>query len=307
MKKHDVITAMDVCADIILYGDVVPRFAQEEQILSSYEIMMGGSAPIFACQCAKLGLKTAGIGVVGKDSFGDMFLNALSGAGVSTEYVRVGDEKTGVTFALCQRDDRAMLTYPGTIEAVTPDAFSNEVLASARHLHIASYFLMPKLRDVYADVAKRARALGLTVSVDTNWDPACEWRGVKELLEHCDVFLPNEAEIMAITGKSDVESALKAARGLVPHVALKLGEKGAVYAGLMGEERQNAFKVDAVDAIGAGDSFDGGFVWAFLRGMGAADCLRAGCAAGSMSVRGAGGTASQARMDELVSLCRFAH
>ncbi len=302
----DVIVALDACVDVVLRGNVAPRFHQVEQLIDDYDVLLGGSAAIFACQCAKLQLHTAAVGVVGQDAFGALVRGELAGAGVDVSLLCADPAvKTGVTFALVQEDDRAMLTYLGGIAALTPELFPPSALRGARHLHIASYFLMPQMKDAFLRLAAQARRQGMSVSLDTNWDPEERWEGVRELLGYCDVFLPNEAELAAITGQTDVERALRRAAEWTPHVALKCGQSGARYLGAAGEARADAFRVPCVDAIGAGDSFDAGFVWGFLRGRPPAECLAAGCAAGGLSVRGPGGTGAQGTILDIAALCGF--
>ena len=295
---------MDICADIILSGSVVPRLGQVEQMIDDYAVMMGGSAAIFACQCARMGLKTAGVGVVGDDAFGGTIMDTMRACGVETRHIITEPEtKTGATFIICKDDDRGMLTYAGTIDAAKPEHFTDILMGQARHLHIASYYLMPQLRPAYPDIVRRARARDMTVSIDTNWDPDETWAGIRELLPLCDLFMPNENELRAITGEDNLDKALTLARQWVPHVALKLGEDGARYAGVLGDVTVPSFPAPrVVDAVGAGDSFDGAYLWGFLQGKSPRECLLLGCAAGSMNVRGAGGTSSQGNLQELLAL-----
>ena len=202
-----------------------------EKCVDDYRLELGGSGSIFACQCARLGLRTAAVGAVGCDAFGDLFIAALRQAGVSDAYIRRDARlKTGVTAHLVHGSDRAMLTYTGTIDAVTPADVPDAVLGSARHLHISSYYLMRNMTPHFAELARRARALGMTVSLDTNWDPDQTWDGgLWETLRHTDYFLPNENELLRISGERDVEKALSALGCTVPFV--KTGRvRGALWA-----------------------------------------------------------------------------
>ncbi|MGI5878319.1 MAG: carbohydrate kinase family protein, partial [Christensenellales bacterium] len=230
MASYDVICLIDTCVDFIVTGDTVPEFGQVEKCVDDYRLELGGSGSIFACQCARLGLRTAAVGAVGCDAFGDLFIAALRQAGVSDAYIRRDARlKTGVTAHLVHGSDRAMLTYTGTIDAVTPADVPDAVLGSARHLHISSYYLMRNMTPHFAELARRARALGMTVSLDTNWDPDQTWDGgLWETLRHTDYFLPNENELLRISGERDVEKALSALGCTVPFVTAKQGESGAL-------------------------------------------------------------------------------
>ena len=89
-KSWDILTIGDLCADVVLSGrDVVPEFGQKEKLVDDYILEMGGSGSIFVCQAAKLGLRSAIIGRVGNDAFGDMILKALKEAGASVKFVKV--------------------------------------------------------------------------------------------------------------------------------------------------------------------------------------------------------------------------
>jgi sugar/nucleoside kinase (ribokinase family) len=304
MASYDVICLIDTCVDFIVTGDTVPEFGQVEKCVDDYRLELGGSGSIFACQCARLGLRTAAVGAVGCDAFGDLFIAALRQAGVSDAYIRRDARlKTGVTAHLVHGSDRAMLTYTGTIDAVTPADVPDAVLGSARHLHISSYYLMRNMTPHFAELARRARALGMTVSLDTNWDPDQTWDGgLWETLRHTDYFLPNENELLRISGERDVEKALSALGCTVPFVTAKQGESGALLWARGRVLRAPSHAVPVADAIGAGDSFDAGFVWAALQGWPPETCLHAACICGSLNVRRAGGTAGQGDFREVSAL-----
>jgi ribokinase len=144
--------------------------------------------------------------------------------------------------------------------------------------------------------------LGLTVSLDTNYDPAETWNGgLAEALRRADVFLPNETELRAIAGVADIEAALERLARRTPLVAAKLGAQGAI--GRAGDEtaRAPSLPLDVVDTTGAGDSFDAGFVYGYLAGWDLVRTLRLGCVCGSLSTRAAGGTAAQATLEEALA------
>jgi len=300
-KKYDVFTVFDACADFILSGgDVRPEFGQKEKLVGGYAVELGGSNVIFASQCAKLGLRATGIGVVGDDLFGHFILSRMADIGIDTSLmIQDKNVKTGVGAALCKDDgDRAMLTYPGSISAVVPEMVSDEMLASTKHLHIGSYYLLENMRKQLPDIAKRAKACGATVSVDTNWDPGGLWGGeIYRLLETADVFLPNENEALLISGERDIESALKQFGETVPVTAVKMGKAGAMaYDGKL--YHCAPYDADVMDTVGAGDSFDAGFVYGLIRGYDTQTCLDMGCYCGAMSTRARGGTAKQAGKTE---------
>lgn len=301
MEKWDILSFGDLCVDFILGGgDVVPEFGQKEKMVGSYSMLMGGSTGIFGCQCAKLGLRAAVAGKVGRDVFGRLILDEMNACGVDTRFITEdGAIKTGLTCILQGEDDRAMLTVLGSMGAADFADAPAALRENVRHVHVGSYYLMDQLRNGYPAFLREMRARGATVSLDTNWDPAGRWDGIDELAPLVDVFLPNENEVRAITGETDAERGLRMLSQRFPVVVLKRGERGA--AAMAGGERfsADALQVPFVDAVGAGDSFDGGFLYGWLGGRPVEDCLRAACFCGSMNVTGQGGTAGQPRRNEL--------
>jgi ribokinase len=298
----DIMTFGDMCADFILSGgDVVPEFGQKEKMIGSYALLLGGSAGIFACQCAKLGLKTAVAGKLGDDVFGRLIQDEMKGCGVDTRFISTDKEiKTGLTCILQADGDRAMLTVPGSIGAAAFADAADELRRNVRHVHVCSYYLTEQLRSGYPAFLREMRGFGATVSLDTNWDPAEKWDGLDALEGLVDVFLPNENEAAAFTRETDAERAMEKLARLFPVVAVKCGEKGAIGAAGGKTYRAGGLQVPFVDAVGAGDSFDGGFLWAWLNGRPMEECLRAGCFCGSMNVTARGGTAGQPRLETLL-------
>jgi sugar/nucleoside kinase (ribokinase family) len=306
IKKHmtpkqsfDILVAGEINPDLILSGDVEPAFGQVEKLVDSAVLTVGSSSAIFACGAARLGLRVAFVGVCGDDTFGSFMLAEMNARGVDTSGVLVRpDGQTGLSVILNRGADRAILTHPGLIAALTAADVTDGLLRRARHLHIASCFLQTALQTGLPDLFARARALGLTTSLDTNWDPSGEWFGSYELLQWVDVFLPNENEAIALTGTKEVESAGQRLLESCKLVAIKLGADGA-YARRGGETaRVPALKVDVIDTVGAGDTFDAGFLYGFLNGWGLEKSLRLAVACGSLSTRRAGGTAAQPTLEE---------
>jgi len=294
VDRLEVLTVSDMCVDLVLTGNVHPQFHQIEQIVDNYALEIGGSANIFASQLAKLGARVGVVGRIGEDAFGEFALCRLQASGVDTSRVKHDStSKTGVGVALAEPDDRAILTYLGTIDSVQPSDLPSAVSAAYRHWHIASYFLLRRLCSFWIEWAQRCKEAGVTLSLDTNWDPENRWEGVNELLPFIDVLLPNENEAIALTGEIDF---LKAARRLAaygPLVVVKLGKKGAI--AVRGDQvfELNASEVESgpvkvADSVGAGDNFDAGFIRAWLLGRSISECLSLAhrCAVASLAKPG---------------------
>jgi sugar/nucleoside kinase (ribokinase family) len=295
----DILVAGEINPDLILSGNAIPEFGQVEKLVDSADLTVGSSSAIFACGAARLGLKVAFVGVCGADLFGHFMLDELTGRGVDVSGVIVDPAlQTGLSVILNDGTDRAILTHLGAIDRLQADQVGDRLLQNARHLHVASYFLQTALRPGLPGLFRRAHALGLTVSLDTNWDPSGAWGGFDELLGLVDVFLPNENEALALTGASNVKAATEALGRKCSLVAVKLGARGAL--ACRGEEtaRAGALPVQVVDTVGAGDSFDAGFLSGWLNGWSLEKALQLGAACGSLSTRLAGGTSAQPTLDE---------
>ena len=295
-RMYDLVVLGEINVDLILTGDATPGWGQQEKLVDDAHLVAGGSSTIFACGAARLGLRTAFVGVIGDDIFGAFMRDHLHNAGVDTTHLITNpDVRTGITLHLTRPDgERALLTYLGSIASLRAEHVNHDLLTSTRYLHAGSYFLQHALQPGLPALFARARAEGVVTSLDTNWDPDEEWdSGLAAVLEQTDVFLPNAAEACYIAGTGDVDRALAILAGRVPLVAIKRGADGAIAA--RGDERVVAHPpmVEPVDTTGAGDSFDAGFIAAHARGLPLDRVLAVATACGTLSTRGIGGTAGQ--------------
>jgi sugar/nucleoside kinase (ribokinase family) len=308
-KEYDVITFGDLCVDLIMSGeDVVPEFGQVEKLVGDYELEMGGSCSIFACQAAKLGLKVGILGRVGEDDFGRLILRRLDEGGVDTRHVIVDPHiKTGLGVALCKDNDRAILTYLGSLNAVYPQDVRDEFLASAYHLHHGSFFLHTNLRSAVPAIFKRALSLGLSTSLDTNWDPDGTWdSGLQDLLPLVDVFFPNEQEARLISRSETVDESMRVFEKMGIHIsAVKRGKQGAILASAKRRFTCELPPVSGGDSIGAGDSFDAGLLAGWLRGLPLDECLLIASHCGREVASQVGGLQGQPSWEEVTQLANI--
>ena len=299
-KKYDLIVAGEINPDLILTDPhLEPRFGQAEILVKDAALTPGSSSVIFACGTARLGLKVAFIGLAGDDVFGNFMLDAMGSRGVDTSNVIIDpDQKTGFTVILNRVTDRAMLTHLGAINALTADQIPDGLLAQARHLHIASYFLQTKLQPEAPDLFRRAGNFGLTTSLDTNWDPSEQWMGVHDLLELVDVFLPNDNEACALAKMDSVADSARKLAANTKIVAVKMGADGGLAIEGNTVVQAPAIPVEIVDTVGAGDTFDAGFIYGFLGGWPLQKSLKLGIACGSLSTQKSGGLEGQPTLSE---------
>ncbi len=302
MRTFDLLVAGEINPDLILSDpQLTPRFGQAETLVDDMDLAIGSSSAIFACGAARLGLKVALVGVAGDDLFGRFMLEKLAARGVDVSAVIIDPrQKTGASIILNRGDDRAILTYLGAMDALRPEQISDDLLRSTCHFHVSSYFLQTALRPGLPALFEKAHQFETTTSLDTNWDPSGSWSGLEPLLAHTDVFFPNRKEALALTGEKGLAAAMRALSQTVETVAVKQGGKGAMARRGRRIVRAGAIPVEVADTVGAGDSFDAGFIYGTIKGWTLDDCLRLGVVCGSLSTRAHGGTAAQPELKEAI-------
>lgn len=290
MSKLDITIAGEINLDLILYGLPEQMPTERELLASGFSITLGSSSAILAHNLAALGSRVGFAAKVGKDLFGSLAMERLRERGVDVGRVAHG-VKSGVTLILPHGSERHILTYPGTISELRFEDLDLDYLASARHFHMSSLFLQHQLLPDVAKLFRRMKSAGLTTSLDTNDDPYDRWGSVlQEVLPHVDILLPNEHEAMRISRANDVETALLRLAQKVETVVVKMGASGAVAIREGRRFSAPAVPVTVVDPIGAGDSFDAGFLHQFLRGADLTTCLAYGNLCGAFSTTDCGGT-----------------
>jgi sugar/nucleoside kinase (ribokinase family) len=284
-KSFDVTIAGEINLDLILYGFPETMPAERELLASGFRMTLGSSSAILAHNLAALGLSVGFITRLGDDPLGEIALQRLMERGVDvTRVKRVhGGPSTGVTVLLDHGGKRHILTYPGTMFEMDANDIDLDYLASGRHFHLSSLFLHKALQPALPDIFRKLKAAGLTLSLDTNDDPDDRWgNGLEELLGLVDIFLPNE----------DAESAIGVLAARIPMVAVKCGKQGALVQAGQERWRLPAESVAPVDTIGAGDSFNAGFLCAYLNGKPPAECAAFGNRTAALSTLRPGGTES---------------
>ncbi|HZU28126.1 MAG TPA: carbohydrate kinase family protein [Bryobacteraceae bacterium] len=297
----NILVAGELNMDLVLQNYHTFPTVGTEVLVDDVTLTLGSSSAICAAGLAKLGNSVTFAGRVGADSWGEMCIQALARFGVDTSRVQPNAElKTGLTVSITSSRDRALVTYLGAMTASNAGDFTESAFHGFNHLHVSSFFLQEGLRPGLKNVLAAAHGQGLTTSLDPGFDPHEEWgRGdLCGVLEEVDVFLPNEVELEGITGRSDRFEALRALANGRTLIVAKLGAEGC--AALVDGEPVTtpAFRVEAVDTTGAGDSFNAGFLHAWLRKSPLRDAMRFAAACGALSTLGSGGTASQPTEEE---------
>lgn len=292
MPAFDLIVLGETNLDLILYGLEEDLPIEREVLAKDFRITLGGSSSILAHNLAMLGCRVGFITKVGGDPLGAIALHRLHEAGVDLQHGVVHEHaQTGVTILLHHGATRRILTYPGIMAELTVAEIDRDYLCRAKHLHISSLFLQRGLHAGLPELCRELRAEGCTVSLDTNDDPDDEWGGILErMLDTIDLLLPNDDEARRMTRCDDLDEAIVRLARRVPVIAVKLGRSGAVVRQGSQCWHVPAIPVAAVDTIGAGDSFNAGFLKGFLAGEPLAICAAMGNIAAALSTRRPGGT-----------------
>lgn len=292
MVSFDVSVIGELNLDLILYGLPQELELEHEHLAKDLSITLGSSSAIFAHNLSSLGNKVGFSSCTGSDPFGDICLQRLGASGVDLSRVRrLAGKTTGLTIILPQRQQRYILTYPGTMYDLSEKDLDLHYLFDAKHLHVSSYFLQKAVRPKLIDIFRKAKEAGLSTSLDTNDDPEDRWPpDVQLLLKYVDILLPNEREACKLAQVEDAARAADILSQKVPMLVIKRGAQGAI--ARVGKEKYSAYPpiVDATDVVGAGDSFDAGFVHQFIGGAKIEECLKFANIAGALSVTRAGGT-----------------
>jgi len=293
MPQFDVTMAGELNLDLILYGLPEQLEPERELLADRMALTLGGSSAIFAHNLATLGAKVGFISKIGEDAMGTIALEKLHEGGVDVSRVRYAPNgmATGLSVILQHPTWRNILTHLGTISELTFEDLDLDYLKSSRHFHLSSFYLQRALQPRIAELFQILKAAGLTLSMDTNDDPDDTWQGgLIDVLKYLDVFMPNERETRRIAGTENLDAAIARLAEMVPLVVVKMGSKGALARRGHEQLRRAAIGVEPVDAVGAGDSFDSGFISQYVRGSDLETCLRYGNLAGAFSTTRAGGT-----------------
>jgi sugar/nucleoside kinase (ribokinase family) len=293
-NAFDAIVVGELNVDII-FNDI-SSFPQigKEILAGKMNLVLGSSSAIFASNLAALGARVAFCGLVGNDSYGEFVLEKLKNNHVDTTNVlRLDTVSTGATLVLNYDNDRAMITFPGTMEVMTLKDIPERLFGMASHLHLSSCFLLPGLKKDLIRLFTTAKENGMSTSLDTQWDPAEKWDlSLRDILPLVDILLPNEIEFLKLTKSENIDEALNFVKPFANTIAIKQGVEGStVWSSKSGKIIQSAFLNNSViDAIGAGDSFNAGFIYQFLQNESPGKCQEFANLMGAVSTTEAGGT-----------------
>jgi sugar/nucleoside kinase (ribokinase family) len=302
--QKDVLVVGELNVDILLNKIKSLPVIGEEILAEEMVFTLGSSSAIFAANVASLGIATSFCGLVGKDLFGKFVLTELTNRNVDTQFIaEVPNVQTGITVVLNYEQDRANVTHCGAMEHFGFNDIPVDRFSQYKHLHLSSFFLQKGLQNDIVALFKTAHEKGLTTSLDIQWDPENNWEfPYKTCLPYVDFFLPNEAEILALTDTDQLSDALEILGPYSNTIVVKRGVNGALsYNKGTFTEATPFLHSQFVDAIGAGDSFNAGFISSFLQGKPLYDSLLFGNLTGAMNTTASGGTGAFSDLSSFVT------
>lgn len=263
----------DLCADMGLRVRQLPLSGQDG-IVESRTMSVGGAAANCAICATRLGARVELLGVIGRDSFGELILDELKKDAVGVEHVRTVDTSTGlVIVAVDPSGERTMFSFRGA-NACDYGPLSNSLMEPEDCLYLSGYsFQTDHSRSTAIELLRLAKATGAVTALDPSYTFARDVRA-----RHADVFadldflFPNQVEARLLSGSSDVKDAAAIIKDLgVRTVVVTLGAEGCyVLSEDVSELVPTCAGVNVVDTTGAGDAFCAGFLTGVLRGM---DCV----------------------------------
>lgn len=292
MNQHDIAIAGETNLDLILYGLPEQMPLDRELLSKNFSLTLGGSSAILTHNLAALGVKVGFATKIGSDPLTNICLERLYEAGAKLSYAEpLPGDQIGITLQLHHGNTRHILTHLGVTEKMNAAEIDIDFLSSSRHFHISSLFLQKAFQHDLPALCRQLKQRGLTLSLDTNDDPDDKWgQPLEELLQLVDVLLPNEDEAKRMMRTDNLKSAMDLLARYGPIVAVKCGGRGSVVQ--VGDTRWIVppLHVEPVDTIGAGDSFNAGFLKSYIAGLPLEECAAAGNATAALSTLRSGGT-----------------
>jgi sugar/nucleoside kinase (ribokinase family) len=306
-KKFDTVVLGELNVDIILSNIKCMPEIGKEILADEMTVTLGSSSAIFASNLSSLGANVAFVGKIGVDHFASVVLESLRSKKVDTSAIRRSEKlNTGATIVLNYDQDRAMVTYPGAMNDFKLSDIDFQFIGEARHLHFSSCFLQPGIRNDLKEIFQKAKQMGLSTSLDPQWDPNEKWdMNWTDLLPFVDIFLPNAEEIQQLTRRTSINDAVDKLKSVARNIVIKNGDKGAyLWDGNKLIHQPVFHNGHIVDCIGAGDSFNAGFIYRYLQKCPLQDCLEFGALTGAINTTKAGGTGAFSTIKEIRKIAK---
>jgi len=287
-----------MAVDVLALGEPMLEFnateARSLREVHNYKVGWGGDTSNFVVAVSRLGRTAGYICRLGDDDFGKILLDLWKREGVDASHVILDSHApTGIYF-ISRRGEKHSFTYYRSVSAASRLSAADipeEYLAQAKVFHISgiSQAISNSACDAVFHAIQVAREAGVLISYDPNvrlklWDRERARSTILETIRMADFVFPSLEDAHIITGLDDPEQIAGELQKLGPKVvALKLGEEGALLATQDGLRRIEPFVVDVKDTTGAGDTFAGAFIVAYLEGLDPYECGRFANAAAALT------------------------
>jgi sugar/nucleoside kinase (ribokinase family) len=299
----EVVSVGIVVADCVARPVLKPPQSGRLELVDSLGLYSGGSAASTGYGLARFGIKTAVVGRVGFDGFGDFLVGEARRHGTdSSLLIRDASAETSASLVIVDGEgERSFIHAVGANANLVPSDVPLSILKArgARILHVAGTFALPSMDGTDGaptrDLFERAQKLGFTTSLDCVWDARGRWAEiVGPILPFTDIFCPSIHEARAIAALPETASPLEIAEklfvmGLRKIAALKMGPEGSFVMTCDGETHfVGILDVPSIDGTGSGDAFIAGFLAGQVRGKSVIESQKLGNAAGAMCVSSLG-------------------
>ena len=308
---------IDIACVGILVADVltktVDKFPQKgllEQV-DSIELFSGGNAMTASINIKKIGLKTAIIGKIGNDSFGDFLESCLIKSGVETKGLsRDNNAQTSTSVLFSDKDgERTFFHWVGANGTFSINDVNWDVIDDAKIVFVTGTYLLNTFDGKETvEFLKKCKEKNKITALDVCWDSKGKWGELlNDAMPYIDIFMPSIDEAKMIAGKEEPEEMADVffKRG-VKKVVIKLGKDGCYVRESKDSEGivVPSYKVKAVDTTGAGDSFCSGFLSAYAKGNSFLECAQFANATGAHNVMAKGATTGIKSYEEIVEFMK---
>lgn len=293
----------DVNVDIMMGGLESLPVPDRETICETYELTVGSSAAICACNYASLGGDVSILGLTGRDENGDFMLREMQSYGINVDHVRRTSEVgTGVTVNLTHGSNRTQITYPGTIAEFDGSSVDRSVVNEFDHLHFAGPYLQTKFRPHITRLLDLASEAGISTSLDPQWDVTEGWEFMDEWLPRLTYLFLNRDEALSMSKTALPEAAIRWLGAKTACPLVKLGSQGVMIRVGTDVKVIPAYSIEVVDTTGAGDAFDAGFLRSVLdQGLEFEEAVRFANATAARSCTFIGGVNARSSVDDVVA------
>ncbi len=271
----DVLCVGDINQDVITTP--LKRYPKknEQVIIPKFKYYLGGSSAICASALSTLGLRVCFVGSIGNDFYGKSLKEKLKCYKVKA-YLKISKKPTDTTFAITFEDgSRSFITSHGANAELNIKDVKMQILKFSKHLHVSGYWHLESLRPKLNILFSRAKKHNISTSLDIGATiEDRDWKQIFPLLRHVDILFLNDYELKLLAGTSSLLKGIKKVLPFVQILALHLGPKGALACTADKRVRLPSYNVKVINPTGAGDTFNAGFLYAYLNKMSLQACLK---------------------------------